>query len=267
MVNICTNIITKGANKGKMCKDVNRWCKHKKIQCSNCKRVFSYQHSFNAHQCSISKPKVQIRVDVKSKAAKCKPSLSEEQQRETQELKNMVHQLKDELDEIRKQPKVQINNLTVITDDIFSKVISQMGEREGVKFLLDSLDDEVECLNIVDKLYLSGKDKNQYPIACRDKNHFRFMGPNSKVVDDVNGDIIVSKLTNSMQNAFLKASADLIKGHIDDNATESLYDMYDIRSVHDRIKQLPLPDHRERFKEGLATKVSNPTHPFFQLED
>lgn len=260
MVNICTMIITKGANKGKMCKDVNRWCKHKKMQCADCKRTFSYQHSFNAHQCSVPKPKVQIRVGIKSKTQL-------EQQRETQELKNMVHQLKDELDEIKKQPKVQINNLTVITDDIFNKVISQMGEREGVKYLLDSLDNDVECLNIVDKVYLAGKDKNQYPIACRDKNHFRFLGPNSKIIDDVNGDLIVSKLTNSVQNAFLKASADLIQGHIDDDETQSLYELYDMRSVHDRIKQLPLADHRERFKEGLAIKVSNPTHPFFQLEE
>jgi hypothetical protein len=175
----------------------------------------------------------------------------------------MVDQLRDEIDDLRKQPKVQINNLTVITDDIFGKIVGQMGEQEGVKFLLDSLDNEGECLNIVDKVYLSGKDKNQYPIACKNKNHFRFLGPNYDVVDDIGGDLIVSKITNSVQNAILRASADLMQGHVQ-GGDESLYDM---RSVHDRIKRLPTEDQRKRLREGLAIKVSNPTHPFFQLEE
>lgn len=270
MVNSCTIVITKGNNKNKLCKDVNRWCKHKKVHCNHCDRTFSYQHTYNAHVClppyrrsyqpppeapcersSITiAPPMKVKVKIKPLPASIPVRVDE-----TRELKEMVHQLRGEIDEMRKQPKVQINNLTVITDDIFGKIVGQMGEQEGVKFLLDSLDDDAECLNIVEKVYLSGKDKNQYPIACKNENHFRFLGPDHDVVDDVGGDLIVSKITNSVQNAFLKASA------------ETLYNAYDMRSVYDRIKQIPTADQREKLRVGLATKVSNPTHPFFQLEE
>lgn len=267
MVNICAMIITKGVNKGKLCKEVNRWCKHKKMYCNQCKRVFSYQHSYNAHVCIRqehpepihlpSPAKVPVHIYVKPSASKNKPIQSPRSsssasasasKSETQELKEMVYQLRDEIDEIRKQPKVQIQNLTVVTDDIFGKIITQMGEREGVKFLLESMNNDGECLSIVDKVYLSGKDRDQYPIACKNNNHFRFLGPNHNIVDDVGGDLIVTKITNSVQDAFLRASAD-------------------DETVYNRIRHLPSADQRERLKEGLATKVSNPTHPFFQLEE
>lgn len=265
MVNTCTMVITKGINKGRLCKDMNRWCKHKKVFCDKCKRTFSYQHSYNAHACMTAKTKVRIKVNAKTKTQPAAPTPLEAL--DTMELKNMVHQLRGEIDEIRKQPKVQINNLTVITDDIFNRIVSQMGEQEGVKFLLDSLNNEAECLNIVDKVYLNGRDKNQYPIACKDNNHFRFMGPDYDVVDDIGGDLIVSKITSSVQNACLKASADLIHEHVEGNETESLYKQYDILTVQDRIKRLPTASQRERLKAGLAIKFTNPTHPFFQLEE
>ena len=254
MTNNCTIVIVKGPNKGKMCKDVNRWCKHKSIVCNECQHTFKYQHTFNAHVCTASKTKVKVKI-------KPKPV-----DNETKELKQLVNKLQDELAEIKKQPKVQINNLTVITDDIFGQIVGEMGKKEGVKYLLDSLDRDAECLDIVDKVYLNGKDKNQYPIACKNENHFRFLGPNYKVVDDIGGDLIVSKITNSVQNAFLKASADLIQDHIQGDQTESLYSMYDMRHVQDKIKQMPLLDQKERLRAELAHKVTNPTHPFFQLE-
>ena len=247
-------IITKGNNKGKICKDANKWCKHKRVYCEFCKRTFSYQHSYNGHICVNHKsrfpgppapPPEKIKILLKP-VAPVAPVASE-----TQELKEMMYQLKNEINEIRNQPKVLINNLTVISDDIFTKVVTQMGEQEGVKFLLDSFLHEGECLNIVDKLYLSGKDKNEYPIACRGNNHFRFLGPNRNVVDDVGGELIVSKITGSVQNAVLRAAEDT--------------QLYDISYLQERIKELP--KGKEKLRDGLAIKVANPTHPFFQLEE
>jgi len=274
MVNNCTMIITKGNNKGKMCKDINRWCKHKRVYCEYCKRTFSYQHSYNGHICVNHKsrfpgppaappdeyqppspyqhqphqhqphqhqphqhqPPEKIRISLK-------PVVSE-----AQELKEMMYQLKHEINEIRNQPKVHINNLTVITDDIFSKVVTEMGKQEGVRFLLDSLTGDSECLSIVDKVYLSGKDKNEYPIACKGNNHFRFLASNRKVIDDLGGEIIVSKITGSVQDAIIRAAADT--------------EMYDIKYIQDRIKDLT--NGRDKLRDGLAVKVTNPTHPFFQ---
>ena len=262
MVNTCTMVITKGLNKGNLCKNVHRWCKHKSIVCPMCYHSFRYQHTYDSHTCELSRVKLRISVKPKNE--------SQDQSRshiETLELKQMVSKLQNELEEIKNQPKVQINNLTVITDDIFGKMVGQMGQDDAIRFLLDSLANESECLSVVDKVYLTASDKNQYPIACKNNNHFRFLGPNLKIVDDIGGDLIVSKLTNSVQNAFLKASANLIEGYVNGGETESLYSMYDMRSVQDRIKKLPTADHKEKLREGLAIKVTNPTHPFFQLDD
>lgn len=260
MVNTCTIVITKGVNKGKLCKNVHRWCKHKSISCSTCLHSFRYQHTYDTHMCK-AKAKAKATTNIKEKEK------TQDIRYETLELKQMVSKLQNELEEIKNQPKVQINNLTVITDDIFGRIVSQMGQDAAVKYLLDSLNTESECLNIVDKVYLNTSDKNHYPIACRNNNHFRFLGPNSKIVDDIGGDLIVSKLTNSVQNAFLKASANLIEGFVNGDNTESLYSMYDMRYVQDRIEQMPTADHKEKLREGLAIKVTNPTHPFFQLEE
>jgi hypothetical protein len=270
MVNTCTMVITKGPNKKKLCRDVHRWCKHKSISCSTCHHSFRYQHTYDTHTCESStrlKIKVKVKPALYDAASRNFSQSQSQSQIETLELKEMVSKLQNELEVIKNQPKVQINNLTVITDDIFGRMVTQMGQEDATRFLLDSLDNEAECLNIVDKVYLTASDKNQYPIACRNNNHFRFLGPNSKIVDDIGGDLIVSKLTNSVQNAFLKASANLIEGHVKGDQTESLYSMYDMRFVQDRIKQLPTADHKEKLREGLATKVTNPTHPFFQLEE
>jgi len=236
MVNTCTLIITKGFNKGKLCKDVNQWCKHKKVTCDRCSKIFSYQHTYAAHVCTANQ---MLKVIVKPKPSSNPqiPTVSE------------LHQSK-------------FTKLTVITDDLFGQIVNQMGKHEGVKFLLDSL----ECLDIVDKVYLSGKDKNQYPIACINKSHFRFLGPSHDVVDDIGGDLIVSKITNSIQNAFLKAIADLIQGHVEDDRIDALYRTYDIRSIHKRIKQLSTTDQRERLRQRLENKVTNPSHPFFQFQ-
>jgi uncharacterized C2H2 Zn-finger protein len=240
MVNTCTMIITKGYNKGKLCKVVNQWCKHKKVTCERCNKSFSYQHTYIAHVCTANQT---LKVTVKLKPSKPLqvPTLLE--------LKSL---------------QSKITKLSVITDDLYGQIVNQMGKQEGVKFLLDSLEDE--CLDIVDKVYLSGKDKNQYPIACINKSHFRFLGPGHDVVDDIGGDLIVSKITNSIQNAFLKAIADLIQGHVEDDRIDALYRTYDIRSVHKHIKQLSTTDQRERLRQGLAIKVTNPTHPFFQFQ-
>lgn len=237
MVNTCTLIITKGLNKGKLCKDVNQWCKHKKVTCDRCNKIFSYQHTYAAHVCTVAH---QIKIIVKPKPLNPQiPTVTE------------LHQSK-------------ITKLTVIADDLFGQIVNQMGKHEGMKFLLDSMDDE--CVDIIDKVYLSGKDKNQYPIACINKSHFRFLGSRHDVIDDVRGDLIVSKITNSIQNAFLKAIADLIQGHVEDDLIDALYRTYDIRSVHKRIKQLSTTEQRERLRQGLANKVTNPSHPFFQFQ-
>ena len=273
MVNNCTVAITKGPNKGRLCMDVHRWCKHKSIYCSVCKKSFKYQHTFRAHACDGNKIKLSIKPKTPTRnVAPAHPTVvtpethTSERQGSEEDLREIVSELRRELDEIKNQPRVQINNLTVVADDIFTRIVSTMGRDQAVKYLLDTLGNESDCLNIVDRVYLNGRDRDQYPIACKDNNHFRFLGPGRTVVDDVGGEIIVSRLTNSVQNACLQASSNLIDAHINDSST-SMYSMYDLVSVQDKIKKLPLHDQKAKLREELADRVSNPSHPFFQLEE
>lgn len=282
MTNTCTIIITKGANKGKLCKDIHKWCKHKSITCSTCNRTFRYQHTYDSHTCDIKPKKEKIKISTSSSKKKIsirqrsvQPNqqsqthvarMDTEEQSETQRLRQMVDQLKGEIDQMKSQPKtVEIHNLTVITDDIFGKIASELGKKGAVKFLLDTATRETECLDIVDRVYLNHTDRDKYPIACRDDHHFRYLGPGHKIVDDVGGEKIVSRIANSVQNAYLKASNDLIHGHVSGEESDAFH-MYDMRSVQDKINMLPSMDSKERLREGLATKVRNPTHPFFRVD-
>jgi len=216
-------IITRGVNKGKLCRDANQWCKHNKITCTHCKKTFNYLHTYTAHVCAVADQTSKIKINVKTKTF----------------------------------PQFQ-----VITDDLYDQIVNQVGKRECIRFLFQSMD--LDIVTIVDKVYLSGKDKDQYPIACKNKTHFRFIGTDHKLVDDINGNLIVSTVIKSVQNAYLKASADLIQGHMEDNQIDTLYKKYDIRSVHKRIKQISTTVQRERLRQGLVNKVTNPIHPFFQ---
>lgn len=279
MTNTCTVIITKGANKGKLCKDIHKWCKHKSITCSTCNRTFRYQHTYDSHTCEIKPKKGKIKVATSKPEPKLKINIRQrkdnthvthvdtgDQQSETQKLRQMVDQLKGEIDQMKNQPKtVEIHNLTVITDDIFGKIASELGKKGAVKFLLDTATRETECLDIVDRVYLNHADRDKYPIACRDDHHFRYLGPGHKIIDDVGGEKIVSRIANSVQNAYLRASNDLIRSHVNGDESDTFH-MYDMRSVQDKINMLPTMDSKDRLREGLATKVRNPTHPFFRVD-
>lgn len=245
MPNECQIIITKGQNTGKKCFEVNRWCKHYKTTCKRCGKQFMYRHSYESHRCTQNK----IRVSVKKK-----------QNPDQSEIFRLISQLQKEVQELKQQPRVLIDNLTVITDDIFSKMSSEMGTENAIKFLMEALRSDTECLDIVDRVYLNAPDPNQYPIACKDLDHFRFLGPNSDIVDDIGGKIIVSKLTESVQNAMIQASSQLMQ-RCDD--PDILLDNLNILTLQEKLTTLPSEDNQARFKRELAIKVLNPSHPFF----
>lgn len=261
MGNDCQIIIKKGQNMGRKCCEVNRWCKHFKKVCTNCGKEFMYKHSYNSHQCKRSK----VSVAVKKKSRSSMPVSPVHRDTTDKEgvaaLHNMVKMLQREVKELREQPKIHIDNVTVITDDIFSKMSSEMGCENAVKFLMEAMASDTECLDVVNKVYLSGPDPDQYPIACKDRDHFRFLGPGSSVIDDRGGKLIVSKLTESVQNAMIKASTELIDKY---NDPDELMDKVNLVRLQETLTRIPTADNQARFKRELAVKVTNPKHPFFR---
>lgn len=257
MVNNCQIIIKKGQNTGKRCIEVNRWCKHSIKICALCDTEFMYKHSYDSHRCKGNKGSkgVKSTVVIKKKSYKHKDTKSNDS------LHDLVLMLQREVKELREQPKIHINNLTVITDDIFSKISSDMGCDNAVKFLIETIGSDTECLDIIDKAYLSGYTPNEYPIACKDRDHFRFLGPGSNIIDDVGGKLIVSKLTQSVQHAMIRASTELMCKYKD---PEELMDRINLVTLQEKLTRIPSEDNRARFKRELAVKVSNPKHPFFQ---
>lgn len=230
-----------------------------------------YQHTYNSHKCSSEKHKVAIKkkgnnmVKVEDIQSESVRSCKEENTEDTEELHKIVADLRRELNELKEQPRVHIDNLTVITDDIFTKMTKEMGQENAVNFLLEASKSDTECLDVVNKVYLSSSDRDKYPIACKDRDHFRFLGPNSNVIDDIGGKLIVSKLTQSVQDAMIKASSQLLTENDDENV-DRLLDRYNILSLQEKLTSLPSEDNKARLKRELAIKVRNPSHPFFRNE-
>lgn len=253
MGNECQIIIKKGPNAGRKCHEVNRWCKHYKQKCTKCNKIFMYRHTYDGHRCQRAK----VHVAIMSKKINNND--------DSNELHRIVSELKKEVKELKEQPRVHIDNLTVISDDIFSEMSNKMGIDNAVKFLMDVIKSDTECLDVVNRVYLDGNDRNKYPIACKDKDHFRFLGPDSDIIDDLGGKIIVSKLTESVQNAMIKANAELINQY--NNNPSELMNYVNMLSLQEKLTRIPTADNQARFKRELAIKVRNPDHPFFQSKD
>ena len=61
-VNICDIEITTGINKGKLCRDINKYCRHKKVICEICKEEFSHKSSYLRHKKTVHNEKQKVAI-------------------------------------------------------------------------------------------------------------------------------------------------------------------------------------------------------------
>lgn len=250
MPNNCQIIITRGKNKGKVCSEINRVCRHQAIQCPNCGEEFSYKHTFTTHARScipIKRKKTNI---VKKASIIDRINMLEER---NQHLEHKVSQVEN-------QPR-SVHNIMVIGNDFFKELTNKIGKDSAVDFL-SSAAQTGKPIDVIEKLYLEGKDPMHYPIACRDDDHFRYLSNDGeggrKIVDDQGGAIIGDLMMNRLRNAFLMAANELISKHVVDGSTldtneDVLRSVQNIATVDKRI-----------IVYQLAEATSNADHPFFR---
>jgi hypothetical protein len=251
MPNDCIITISRGKNKGKMCSEVHNICRHQKNVCLLCGEQFSYKHTLTAHtrQCyndGFQRTKV---VVIK------KPDLLE--RISTLEKRNRV--LEDKVKKVEKQPR--INNIMVIGNDFFQELVTKIGKDSAVEFLTLAATSG-KAIDVIDKLYLEGKDPMSYPIACRNDDHFRFRRlDGEKVVDDRGGAIIGDIMMNQLCNAFLMAANELISKHVECGEDS---DPTVLRNVQQNISSIC---DKSNIVYQLAAATNNSSHPFFRDDD
>jgi hypothetical protein len=165
--------------------------------------------------------------------------------------------LKDKVQKVAEQPR-NINNIMVIGNDFFQELTAKIGKDSAVEFL-SSAATTGKPIDVIEKLYLEGRDPMNYPIACRNEDHFRYLSSDAagerRLVDDQGGDIIGDLMINRLRNAFLMAANELISKHVE-GSMESDKDI--LRSV----QNITTVD-KNMIVYQLAEVTNNAGHPFF----
>jgi uncharacterized C2H2 Zn-finger protein len=254
--NTCDIIITTGNNTGKKCRDINKYCRHEKTTCDICGEQFGHKSSYLRHVKQAHPPE--------KKKIVVKPKVSQEyieMQQELQKLREDYMKVTARVDKVEQEPK----NITVVIGDerIFMGLVKRMGdEKMATKFLLENMDHN-NSINIVDKMYLEGVEKNRYPIACAGDYKFRYLNHSGDIVDDKGGIKIVNTLEQEIHRALIEANTRLIHQCVDSGDNLMLYSVYDIGTLQEQLGNYHKSD-KMKFRDDLAKKVYNKSHPFFQ---
>jgi hypothetical protein len=251
MPNGCSITITRGKNKGKICSSINKICRHQNITCPHCNDVFAYKHTYASHSrgCNIIEP--HLTTKKKINVVK-KFNLLDR----IHKLEKRNRDLEDKVKEVETQPR-NINNIMVIGTDFYQELVTMIGKDRALEFLTCSAVSG-KPIDVIDKLYLEGKDPMCYPIACRNTDHFRYLSDDSNVVDDHGGAIIGDIVINRLQNAFLMAANEIISKQV---GGEGDGDSDVLRSVQQHITTVY---DKHDIVYQLAAATSNAKHPFFR---
>lgn len=268
MKNPCKVVITRGKNKGKVCGHINSKCKHvtDPIVCPKCKisfdRTTSYyrhikvQHGGQINDEPAAKHDLKLKVDIPTKPKpipiriRAKP---EEIYHRLVQLEEQNNALREEVEELKLKPTTT-NYIAILGNDFYSELTNKIGRENAMKFIAES--STKHPLSMFQKLYLDDRDPDDYPIACRDKYHFRYLDNQQRVVEDKGGSTIgtaVSKrLTDAMEHAFHDFQ---IEGH-----GNTVYSLEGVQKLRERLANL----NQDSVIKELAYITNNPNHPFFK---
>jgi hypothetical protein len=253
MPNDCIIAISRGKNKGKKCKDVKTICRHQKNKCAKCGEIFSYKHTLTAHsRICVNECKRKKVLVIK------KPNMME--RLSTLEQRN--RDLEFKVEKVEQQPRV--NNIMVIGNDFFEELVTKFGGKDAAVDFLTLAATSGKAIDVIDKLYLEGKDPMAYPIACRDDDHFRFRRlEGEKVIDDQGGTMIGDLMMDRLCNAFLMAANELISKHVEEGESNpsALHAQAQVQ------RSISSVCDKRNIVYQLAAATHNSNHPFFRDED
>jgi len=155
------------------------------------------------------------------------------------------------------EQRPSINNFVVIGNDFYSELVDKVGKENAVLYLTTSA--VGRPIEIIDKLYLEGKDPMEYPIACRDTDHFRYLNSESKIVDDYGGTCIGNLMSERLQTAILMAINEAINVVDENNTSDS-----EIDSIVEAQRYVTTGVNKANLIHDLSTITRNECHPFFK---
>jgi hypothetical protein len=162
-----------------------------------------------------------------------------------EQLEKQNNDLQREVKELKLKPTTT-NYIAILGNDLYTELTNKIGRTNAMKFIAESK----KPLSVFQKLYIDGRSPDDYPIACRDKYHFRYMDNQQRMVDDHGGSTIGSAVSKQISDAVAHAVHDFeIEGHV--------------IGGRERLEQL---DPDSVIKE-LAYITNNPNHPFFREEE
>lgn len=279
MPNACPIIITRGKNKGKACGDVNKKCRHKNNQCSYCGIRFTVETSYARHISTCTgegqmpmPPKQAVAVKVKPKPQietigpiliplnpirdQNSDSNSDSEYVSNHILLQKIEKLERELEEVKQTPVQHHHWNIVLGMNFFDELVHKMGKDHAIDFLSD-IAQEGKPVDVINKLYLEGTSPNEYPIACCDRNHFRYIDSEHRIVDDKGGHEISKIVTSGVHDALVSAANESLHVHGTRDQFNALQ-----RYITDMKRSLP----KDRIISELAHITSIPNHPFFTTD-
>lgn len=207
--------------------------------CEWCGANYVYRTGKSRHK-KICEQRPKIKIDIKRKIIDPNNILLE-----------AIAKLEEKVDKIQASPIVNnnYNNWIIVGGDIFQMMIDKIGKKEAITMLLEST-----TTDIARKIYFEGILPEEYPIACKDNLHFRFLNDKYEVVDDRGGlkvnNIVLNNVRDAMIHAVNEKITDQVRGE----------DGSDLNNLQSKL----IGAYNEDIKPELSKLSYNPAHPFFQ---
>lgn len=206
----------------------------------------------------VPKPESESESESKSKTkTKTKPKPGSDLEDKLHTIPNhilleKIEELQRELEVVKQTPAVQVQHHhwnIVLGMNFFDELVLKMGKDRTIKFL-SGIAQEGKPVDVINKLYLEGTSPTDYPIACRDTDHFRYIDSDHRLIDDKGGHEISKIVTSGVQDALVLAAKEVLD-------TEQIDYLH--KYVEDMRRSLP----KDRIIHDLAHMTRIPNHPFF----
>lgn len=210
--------------------------------------------------------KVKVKVKAKAKAkANSKASVSQrdEESNDTKDILEELNNLRARVQKMENEPRY--NNWIIIGSDMFGEMIEKYGRSKALSFLTKSALTG-DSVDIIKKLYLDGVNPEQYPIACKNYHHFRYLNDKREVIDDEGGQSVRKIFSDRAHKAMVLATNEMMQDEMEQFEPDP--DIPNDMDVGDMFRKLGdaqcrLASIHTLDMERLAGMTNNPNHPFF----
>jgi hypothetical protein len=264
------------------------------VACEYCGRWFNNRGNKWKHKkVCYHRPKEKIRIDIRPRVPVTNNnSLGQQEQRETpQDLKILIQEMHKFQKELLEQQKQQLefmklqkeqmdrqmlpqrpitvtnynnnvtnnfNGISQIGPDVFKSLIEKFGKDKAIS-MLTSKDLTGTVINVIKRLYFDGVQPNEFPIACKPGNHFRYLDDNRNLIDDFGGKKTQQFVTTKVNDAMIQAVNDIIFKCMDNNGDGTVD--FDLRRLQNNLE--PTSARSTEITEALVELALNIHHPFF----